>query len=93
MTEHFNNLIGDPVFPADEIAPPIAPAIEARPAPDAPMVDHALYYAACGWHVFPAPFGEKKSHKSAARSGGRNPIRGCNTLHHHSTFLCACAQP
>jgi len=31
----------------------------------------ALEYAARGWHVFPAPPGEKKSHKSAEYSGGR----------------------
>ncbi|MBO6776144.1 MAG: bifunctional DNA primase/polymerase [Marinibacterium sp.] len=31
----------------------------------------ALEYAARGWHVFPAPKGEKKSHKSAEHSGGR----------------------
>ena len=36
------------------------------------MVDHALAYAARGWHVFPAhSSGEKKSHKSAAFSNGR----------------------
>ena len=33
----------------------------------------ALCYAAQGWHVFPAPRGEKKkSHKSAKYSNGRN---------------------
>ena len=32
---------------------------------------HALAYVAKGWHVFPAPTGEKKSHKSAKFSGGR----------------------
>jgi hypothetical protein len=31
----------------------------------------ALRYAAKGWRVFPAPRGEKKSHKSAEHSGGR----------------------
>lgn len=31
----------------------------------------ALSYAARGWHVFPAPVGTKKSHKSAAHSAGR----------------------
>jgi Protein of unknown function (DUF3987)/Bifunctional DNA primase/polymerase, N-terminal/Primase C terminal 2 (PriCT-2) len=30
----------------------------------------ALSYAARGWHIFPAPRGEKKSHKSAERSNG-----------------------
>lgn len=30
----------------------------------------ALAYAAKGWDVFPAPVGEKKSHKKAAHSGG-----------------------
>jgi Bifunctional DNA primase/polymerase, N-terminal/Primase C terminal 2 (PriCT-2) len=34
---------------------------------------YALSYAkTCGWYVFPAPVGEKKSHKSAKHSGGRN---------------------
>jgi hypothetical protein len=41
------------------------------PAPDDPIVEHALHYAARGWHVFPAPPGEKKSHKSAKHSDGR----------------------
>jgi hypothetical protein len=41
------------------------------PTPDQPMVDHALHYASHGWHVFPAPIGTKKSHKSAERSEGR----------------------
>ncbi len=36
-----------------------------------PMLMAALEYAARGWHVFPVPTGEKRSHKSAARSGGR----------------------
>lgn len=31
----------------------------------------ALRYARRGWHVFPAPPGQKKSYKSAAMSGGR----------------------
>ncbi|MCR9178884.1 MAG: DUF3987 domain-containing protein [Erythrobacteraceae bacterium] len=31
----------------------------------------ALSYAARGWHVFPAPVGTKRSHKSAAHSAGR----------------------
>jgi hypothetical protein len=31
----------------------------------------AISYAAIGWHVFPAPRNEKKSHKSADHSGGR----------------------
>jgi putative DNA primase/helicase len=38
------------------------------------MADHALAYAARGWHVFPAEFGpdnEKKSHKAAKHSNGR----------------------
>jgi hypothetical protein len=36
------------------------------------MADHALAYAACGWHVFPAhSSGEKKSHKAAEFSNGR----------------------
>lgn len=34
-------------------------------------VDMALSYAERGWHVFPAPAGTKKSHKSAAHSAGR----------------------
>jgi hypothetical protein len=34
---------------------------------------YALSYAKTrGWYVFPAPVGEKKSHKSAKHSGGRN---------------------
>jgi RecA-family ATPase len=37
-----------------------------------PIVAHALFYASLGWHVFPAPLGEKKSHKAAKFSGGRN---------------------
>jgi hypothetical protein len=42
------------------------------PASDAPIVDHAVHYASShGWRVFPVPLGTKKSHKSAAQSGGR----------------------
>jgi len=38
-----------------------------------PIMAHALYYAeTLRWAVFPAPLGEKKSHKSAKFSGGRN---------------------
>jgi len=37
----------------------------------ASVVAHALSYAARGWHVFPAPTGEKKSHKSAKFSNGQ----------------------
>jgi hypothetical protein len=34
---------------------------------------YALSYAKTrGWYIFPAPVGEKKSHKSAEHSGGRN---------------------
>jgi hypothetical protein len=36
----------------------------------ATMVDHALYYAAAGLAVFPAPIGTKKSHKAAKFSNG-----------------------
>jgi putative DNA primase/helicase len=32
----------------------------------------ALDYASRGWHVFPVQIGTKRSHKSAARSNGRN---------------------
>jgi RecA-family ATPase len=35
------------------------------------MADHALAYAARGWHVFPAPPGERKSYKSEKYSDGR----------------------
>gem|GEM_PF-3321772 len=35
------------------------------------ILQAAQEYAARGWHVFPAPPGEKKSHKSAEHSGGR----------------------
>jgi bifunctional DNA primase/polymerase-like protein/primase-like protein len=35
------------------------------------VLQAALSYAARGWHVFPAPPGEKKSYKSATFSGGR----------------------
>jgi RecA-family ATPase len=35
------------------------------------ILDSALAYAARGWHVFPAPPGQKKSHKSAEHSDGR----------------------
>jgi Bifunctional DNA primase/polymerase, N-terminal len=36
------------------------------------VLEHALYYAeTLGWVVFPAPQGERKSHKSAKYSGGR----------------------
>jgi hypothetical protein len=40
-------------------------------AAESPMERAALSYAARGWHVFPAPPGEKKSYKSATFSGGR----------------------
>ena len=40
------------------------------PTPPHALV-HALTYVAKGWHVFPAPIGEKKSHKTAKYSGGR----------------------
>jgi putative DNA primase/helicase len=36
--------------------------------PDNPMLVAALEYAGRGWSIFPAPVGEKKSHKSAART-------------------------
>ena len=36
------------------------------------ILQAAQEYAALGWQVFPAPPGEKKSHKSAEHSGGRN---------------------
>jgi Bifunctional DNA primase/polymerase, N-terminal/Primase C terminal 2 (PriCT-2) len=42
-----------------------------RRADCSPMVDAALSYAEKGWRVFPAPRGEKKSHKSAAFSSGQ----------------------
>ncbi len=35
-----------------------------------PMLAAALDYAERGWDVFPAPPGEKKSHKSAQYSNG-----------------------
>ena len=38
----------------------------------APCLPTALDCAARGWRVFPAPRGEKKSHKKAEFSGGRN---------------------
>lgn len=34
------------------------------------IVDDALHLASVGWTIFPAPLGEKKSHKSADYSGG-----------------------
>jgi RecA-family ATPase len=36
-----------------------------------PMLQWALHYAARGWHVFPTPGGEKKSHKSSEFSNGQ----------------------
>jgi hypothetical protein len=42
------------------------------PPTGASMRDAAIHYAGVlGFHVFPAPFGEKKSHKKAQYSGGR----------------------
>jgi hypothetical protein len=39
------------------------------PDPDAPIVEHAIYYATLGWSVFPAhSSGAKKSHKAAKYS-------------------------
>src|SRR5262245_31188859 len=34
-------------------------------------LEWALLYAGMGWCIFPAPRGEKKSHKSAEHSNGR----------------------
>jgi Bifunctional DNA primase/polymerase, N-terminal/AAA domain len=49
---------------------PITPGI--TPNPLEPIVEHAVHYATRnGWSVFPAPAGQKKSHKSAKHSGGR----------------------
>ena len=45
-----------------------APSVTIRPS----MMAAALSYAARGWHVFPAPAGEKKSHKKAEYCGGVN---------------------
>jgi RecA-family ATPase len=39
--------------------------------PQQRMAAHALDYAARGWHVFPAPPGERKSYKSEKYSDGR----------------------
>jgi hypothetical protein len=39
--------------------------------PNNPMLEAALGYAAHGWEIFPAPPGEKKSHKSAEHSNGK----------------------
>ncbi len=38
----------------------------------APVMTHAIAYAARGWHVFPVPRGEKKSHKAKKYSNGQN---------------------
>ena len=37
----------------------------------ATMLDHALYYASLGWHVFPVPPGTKRSYKSRDYFGTR----------------------
>ena len=53
------------------IARPLARVLFA-PAPDEPIVEHAVYYATNNdWHVFPVPLGTKRSHKSAEHSDGR----------------------
>src|SRR5437879_12971179 len=39
--------------------------------PNGPMLSAALEYAAMGWEVFPAPLGQKKSHKSEKFSGAK----------------------
>jgi predicted P-loop ATPase len=67
----FSKVLFPPEEPANvvEATAPIEPV----PPPDAPIVKHAIHYATNnGWHVFPAPAGKKKSHKSAEHSDGRN---------------------
>jgi hypothetical protein len=59
-------------MPPDMIDEPVVDFYpDEPPAIDAPVVDHALYYAQRGWHVFPVRLGTKISHKSAARRDGR----------------------
>ena len=48
--------------------------------------EHALDYAKRGWHVFPAPPGEKKSYKSAEYSGGRQWGATTDELEVHRDF-------
>jgi hypothetical protein len=51
------------------VSPPLAPEPEAT-AHEPHCLAAALAYAAKGWRIFPAPRGEKKSHKSGAKHGG-----------------------
>jgi Bifunctional DNA primase/polymerase, N-terminal/AAA domain len=56
---------------------PITPGV--TPNPLEPIVEHAVHYATNnGWHVFPAPPGEKKSYYKATEANGQRKW-GCTT--------------
>jgi Bifunctional DNA primase/polymerase, N-terminal/Family of unknown function (DUF5906) len=67
MTAHTPPMTSAIFLPDGTICDPVTGEIR----PLGTIVDHAIYYALNGWHVFPVVQGAKRSHKSAEHSGGR----------------------
>jgi Bifunctional DNA primase/polymerase, N-terminal/AAA domain len=63
--------------------PAISVAYEGWPAPDAPMVEFALYYARLGWRVFPC--GRKAPLTACDKDANGNKIRGTGGFYKATT--------